>query len=876
MYQWKTPSIIHAASILPGTKLSISQLIRIERNRGINCSAHYAPRNEQCEAAQCHAILDTLLETFSQDDGNSPPGGTSNASAKGQTDSPAVQRPVGDCPHGLVHTALNPRSAPFRISHSECYTSIGKTQRRHASQSPGLVPPVLKEAPKQPLTPQTRLSPPKLPQLAPNKLPTGFKAPVKSVKRADGAFREVEEGESTRAWPMSSEERKAEAKRKEEARLLKEAQEKKAREAEEEALRREQKKQLRHEAEAIRRAEALKRELENKKLREKWIMRLSESNTRLERVTGEIDNIRTRIQKLLDQCEIARRKLWEEKAKIVQATFNKIMEEKERSSSLVAKYSYSSTLLCTAIGEFCVAVGRAVHGERLTTLVNDLTAFDRNGFLPRYMFAEGDTPYRTARLCAIFWMYERLKNFEPEMTTEAHIWRHLRAARIIHALNPEAFAYKPLYAAWYCTTQRFVNGTSVFWADYHFWNYHTELVKPPVSNRQQRRPDVTAQTTRRNDLVVFLKTGATEISRELSRLFDYGNFDLGYVITSFKRQQQIALRKPFTRVLRDFRETEQLLIYLLFLLRKTDTRRGKTEKFFEAMKEELNSAASIARFYLGELDILTYWNWHATHRDIPQKRLSYWRTSQPITTEADPANDGCASAFHQIHSPDRTWRYTNFRGPDGQQVIVDYCVTDQFTERTAKRFTKQRVIGVDLWGGRRFANIEDAVREGNSPKRCVPILAIASEERIALFHIASMYFENYTSRVPTLVQILEDPAICKVGENTLAFRQRLLTYMGINMVGAFDLNSVLSQPLRASPEDRIISQYPAPAMFSGPSAVYPPEPFTIMTLSDEVKKHFGQSLYDETVNCEELQMSRIPPPQLMQRERSFAVHTCSG
>jgi hypothetical protein len=300
------------------------------------------------------------------------------------------------------------------------------------------------------------------------------------------------------------------------------------------------------------------------------------------------------------------------------------------------------------------------------------------------------------------------------------------------------------------------------------------------------------------------------------------------------------------------------------------------EKFFEAMKEEFNSAANVVRPYLTELDILTYWNWLAVERHILQKRMSYWRTSQPITTEADPVDEGAASTFHQIRSSDQTWRYNDFRGPDGQQVVIDYCVTDQYTERTAKRFATKRVIGIDLWGGRRFANIEDAVREGNSPKRCVPMIAIASEERIALFHIASMSFDNYTARIPTLVQILEDAAICKVGENTQAFRQRLLTYMGINMVGAVDLKLVPSQPLRASQEDRIIDHYLVPAVYSGPSAVYPPEPSTITTLSDELKKHFGQSLYDETVNCEELQISRIPSPQLMQREKSGAAHMCSG
>lgn len=872
MYQWKTLSAIYATSISPGAHLSISQLLRIERHRGSSYAALHGPQHEQTPAELSRGVFDGPQGTFLQDGQDLSAGGIPAGNVKVQPNLPQLQIQDRSPSCGLIHTARNSRLARTHYSPLDPNRSIDKIYRRHASHSAGLLPPIFKDASKKPLSTQTGSTPAKLPQLVPNKLPTGPKAPTKSVKETDNAFREMDHGETVRAWPMSSEERKAEAKRQEEARLLKERKERQAREAEEAALRRHQREQLRQEAEAIQRAKALALEQKNKALREKWMATFATSVASLERVSVQLNDVRSRIEKLLDKCEAARRVLWEEKAKRIEMTFDTIMEKKERYAQLVAKCSQSSTSLCSAIAEFCMAVGEDVHGERYATLVNE-----RNNFLPRYMFAEGDTPHRRAHLCAIFWMYTRLKNFEGEMQSEAHVWRHLHSARITHALHPESFAYKPLFAEWYCRTQRFVNDTNAFAADHEFWNTHTEFVKPQLSSRQQRdknAPDVIAKTTRRNDLAFFLKHGATDISRDLFRLFDRGNFVLGRHVSDFKRQQQIALRKPFTLVLEQVRETERLLGSFVLLLVEVNPRRSKIERFLNDMRMELHSAQASVRPYLNELDLLTYWNWLATERQVPQKRMSYRKISQQTTIQAAPRVDGSTSVFNQNGDPDETWRYTNFRGPHGQPVVVDYCVTYEFAERTAKLFTNKRVIGVDLWGGKRFVNVEDAVREGNSAKRCVPMIAIASEERIALFHLASMRFDSYITRLPTLVQILEDPAICKVGENTQAARLRLWTYTGINMDGVVNLNSMYAGSDRSSQKHKILSSHATPPLYSKPSTIYPPEPQTTMTLSDQLKKHIGQSLRDDTANSEDLQMERIGSPKLIQRKKTFIAYKC--
>jgi hypothetical protein len=874
MYQWKTTSVIHATSALPGTSLSISQLIRVERHRGCPHSVHYAPPHRQPPLTPASGLIDSPPGSFLQDDQDLPAPVVLAAYVKPQANLTTLEIPDHGALRGLLYTACNPRVAQFRHSRVEANPLTAKIYRRHATQSASHLPPTIKDTSKKSLSTQTGSSRLGLPQLIPNKLPTGLKAPLKSVKQTDDAFRAMDHGETARTWPKSSEERKAEVKRKEEARLLKEAKKREVREAQEEADRKHRQEQQQREVEARERAEAHAREQRIKRLKERRIARSLSIAPGLERVNMQLDDIRSQLETLLGRRGAARRKLWEEKAKIVETTFDKILEMKERNSQLIATYSQSSTLLCDAIEDFCVTVGKDVQGERYAILVND-----RSPFLPRYMPAEGDSPHRITHLCAIFWMYPHLTSLRNDTQLEAHLWRHLHSARKAHELHPEAFAYRPRLAGWYCRLQRFVNSAHAFLENHRFWEDHTEFVKPQMpSNRQRGKslPDVQARSRRRDDLALFLRDMAVETKLDLSRMLDQGNFGFGRPATGFKRQQQIAFRKPLTLVLEQVRETEQLVGSFGRLLNEVYHREQKIREFKNRMEEELRLfRVTITRPYMRELDILTYWNWLAIERRIPQKRLNYRRISQPTTTATNLGKAYCKPAFEQIDCPDRTWRYTNFRGPHGQQVAVDYCATHEFAERTADLFTSSRVIGIDLWGGRRFANVEDAVRDGNSPKRCIPMIAIANEERIALFHIASMRFDRYASRLPTLVRILEDPAIGKVGENIQAFRQRLLVYMGINMEGTVDLGSMCAWPSRSFQNGSIADSGAALERKALSCAVYPPEPPTTMTLSDHLKTHFGQSLRDDTIRCDDLQVEGIRSPKLMQRKNP-SLHACAS
>ena len=816
---------------------------------------------------------------------------------------------------GLLHTSRNSRLDQCRRWPVGGDPGIGNSHRRHATQTTGPFPPILKDTSKKSLSTQA-LSSSSRPPLVRNKLPGGLTSRVNSVKRLDVPRRGIDHGEIARPWPKSGRERQVEVERREEARLLKEEKERQARErqeheaavqaaiarrrleearrhAEESALRlKREEHEKRWEARvspAINRlgrvtaqlsslrsqiAELLRqRELER---REYWEARVSPTINRLERVTAQLSSVRSEIAELLHRCELERTKLWERKAKTFELACDELAQKKERTRRLVATYSESSTVLSEAIADFCEVVSKEVNGKSHRHLVPTF-----KDLLPRHMFAPTDAPARKAHLCAIFWTLERVRHFEQEMQLEAHIWRHYYAARRIHGLHPKAFAFATRYAIAYCAGQRFVNGADNFYQDYAFWEDHTELLSPPRRSRfnpkriRKTSPDPIASQTARMHLAYLLKDMAKNVKRELASMLDRGNFVLGQRGVDFKRQQQVALRKPFTLVRQNFIEMGlEVISWDREFANEEASGLWETREVRAMLKTVLGRIGETTRSYLAELDILTYWNWLATERNISQKRMGYREITKPRSIEADVAKKESIPVFENENGPDNVWRYTNFRGPDGRQVVVDYCVTRSFAERTASLFTNSKVIGIDLWGGQRFASVEDAVREGKSAKRCVPMVAIATHDRIAMFHFAAMGSDSYTLLLPTLVRVLEDPTISKVGENIHAFRQRLLTHVGISMEGAVDLESMIARSSRSPETNKSIDYSPALPRRQSPTDVYPPEPPTVISLSQELLKYTGQSLCEDTVNSEDLQGFRLRSPKLLQCKRVLAAHIC--
>ena len=131
------------------------------------------------------------------------------------------------------------------------------------------------------------------------------------------------------------------------------------------------------------------------------------------------------------------------------------------------------------------------------------------------------------------------------------------------------------------------------------------------------------------------------------------------------------------------------------------------------------------------------------------------------------------------------WQYTLYQGPDGDKdkVKVHYCKSKDTTERICQLFLDEEVLGFDIeW--KMNASAADGV------KKNVALVQVASEKRIALFHIAR--YPNGTTVddfvAPTLKRIMESPSISKVGVSVKGDCTRLRKFMNIESRGIFELS----------------------------------------------------------------------------------------
>ena len=131
------------------------------------------------------------------------------------------------------------------------------------------------------------------------------------------------------------------------------------------------------------------------------------------------------------------------------------------------------------------------------------------------------------------------------------------------------------------------------------------------------------------------------------------------------------------------------------------------------------------------------------------------------------------------------WQYTLYQGPGGEKdkVKVHYCKSKESTERISQLFLDEEVIGFDIeW------TVNATTTDGI--KKNVALIQIASEERIALFHIAR--YANATAVddfvAPTFKRIMESPNITKVGVSVKGDCTRLRKFMNIEARGIFELS----------------------------------------------------------------------------------------
>lgn len=134
-------------------------------------------------------------------------------------------------------------------------------------------------------------------------------------------------------------------------------------------------------------------------------------------------------------------------------------------------------------------------------------------------------------------------------------------------------------------------------------------------------------------------------------------------------------------------------------------------------------------------------------------------------------------------SPSAYWKYTLYKGPKGQKVKVHYCRSLETTERIARLFLDEPVIGFDIeW--KPSATAKDGIRKN------VALIQLASEERIALFHIARFSKDDDIESLvaPTFKAIMESSSITKVGVSVKGDCTRLRNHMNIDSHGLFELS----------------------------------------------------------------------------------------
>ncbi|KAF7523010.1 hypothetical protein G7054_g11944 [Neopestalotiopsis clavispora] len=152
------------------------------------------------------------------------------------------------------------------------------------------------------------------------------------------------------------------------------------------------------------------------------------------------------------------------------------------------------------------------------------------------------------------------------------------------------------------------------------------------------------------------------------------------------------------------------------------------------------------------------------------------------STVNDNKNNDAQQQHSQPPKP-RWWTHTLYRGANGEQPKVLYSNTKVRSEEIAKEFLGATVLGFDMewpWPEKSPGRLQDKVS----------LIQIATESKIALFHIA-LHSGNTVDELfaPSLKKIIDDPNVIKVGVKIQdADFARLRQHMGLQPRGGFELS----------------------------------------------------------------------------------------
>lgn len=191
--------------------------------------------------------------------------------------------------------------------------------------------------------------------------------------------------------------------------------------------------------------------------------------------------------------------------------------------------------------------------------------------------------------------------------------------------------------------------------------------------------------------------------------------------------------------------------------------------------------------------------------ETPESNATEAAAGAPAVTGADIVDDAAADGppftpldyripedvfreakLAEAGTPESFWSYSLYRGPgdDGSaeaKIKVHYCRTKHTTERVLQQyFLNEKMLGFDLeWA-------PDATKL-QSARRNVSLVQIASQSRIALFHIA-LFPKSDELVAPSFKKIMEDPEVTKAGVCIKGDCTRLKNFMGIDSRGIFELS----------------------------------------------------------------------------------------
>lgn len=166
--------------------------------------------------------------------------------------------------------------------------------------------------------------------------------------------------------------------------------------------------------------------------------------------------------------------------------------------------------------------------------------------------------------------------------------------------------------------------------------------------------------------------------------------------------------------------------------------------------------------------------------DSTQNELPLSNSSFKITEELFRAAKNA-----EPETPASFWSYRLYRGPPIAGVpsrpVVHYCQSSETAERVLHSyFLDQKVVGFDIeWK-------VDAMKF-HGPRANVSLIQIASEERIALLHLA-LYPKNDILVSPSLRKLLVNPNISKVGVAIKSDCTRIKNHLNVDAQGIFELS----------------------------------------------------------------------------------------